>query len=71
MLVVYTFVFSVVFQAKWSEGSTSRTSFALVLFSGLIIFNLFSECINKAPATILANSNYVKSNISVGNITMD
>ncbi|ENL0635727.1 TPA: ABC transporter permease [Klebsiella pneumoniae] len=60
MLVVYTFVFSVVFQAKWSEGSTSRTSFALVLFSGLIIFNLFSECINKAPATILANSNYVK-----------
>ncbi|MEX9938612.1 ABC transporter permease, partial [Providencia rettgeri] len=28
MLVVYTFVFSVVFQAKWSEGSTSRTAFA-------------------------------------------
>ncbi|MDW5501042.1 ABC transporter permease [Pseudomonas lundensis] len=60
MLVVYTFVFSVVFQAKWSEGQTSKSAFALVLFSGLIIFNLFSECINRAPTTIIANSNYVK-----------
>uniref|UniRef100_UPI00289E668C ABC transporter permease n=1 Tax=Erwinia citreus TaxID=558 RepID=UPI00289E668C len=60
MLVVYTFVFSVVFQAKWSEGQTSKSAFALVLFSGLIIFNLFSECINKAPGTIIANANYVK-----------
>ncbi|MFL1818869.1 ABC transporter permease, partial [Pantoea agglomerans] len=39
MLVVYTFIFSVVFQAKWSEGHTSKSSFALLLFSGLIIFN--------------------------------
>ncbi|EMM3426589.1 ABC transporter permease [Klebsiella aerogenes] len=60
MLVVYTFVFSVVFQAKWGGDNSSRTAFALVLFSGLIIFNLFSECINKAPITILSNSNYVK-----------
>ncbi|WP_158783532.1 ABC transporter permease [Pantoea sp. BAV 3049] len=60
MLVVYTFVFSVVFQAKWSEGSTSKSAFALVLFSGLIIFNLFSECVNRAPTTIIANANYVK-----------
>jgi len=60
MLVVYTFVFSVVFQAKWSEGQTSKSAFALVLFSGLIIFNLFSECINRAPTIIISNSNYVK-----------
>jgi len=60
MLVVYTFIFSVVFQAKWSEGHASKSSFALLLFSGLIIFNLFSECINRAPSIILANSNYVK-----------
>jgi lipopolysaccharide transport system permease protein len=60
MLVVYTFVFSVVFQAKWSEGQTSKSAFALVLFSGLIIFNLFSECINRAPTAIIVNSNYVK-----------
>lgn len=60
MLLVYTFVFSVVFKARWSGGSDSRTEFALVLFAGLIVFNLFAECINRAPSLILANTNYVK-----------
>ena len=60
MLVVYTFVFSVVFRARWVGGSDSKTEFALVLFAGLLIFNLFSECINRAPGLILGNINYVK-----------
>jgi lipopolysaccharide transport system permease protein len=60
MLVIYTFVFSVVFKARWNAGSDSKTEFALVLFAGLIIFNLFSECANRAPGLILANVNYVK-----------
>jgi lipopolysaccharide transport system permease protein len=60
MLAVFTFVFSVVFKARWGGGSGSKTEFALVLFAGLIIFNLFSECINRAPSLILANVNYVK-----------
>lgn len=60
MLAVYTFVFSVVFQARWGEGTGSRTEFALILFAGLIVFNLFSECANRAPTLILLNINYVK-----------
>ena len=60
MLAVYTFVFSVVFKARWGGGSDSKTEFALLLFAGLIIFNLFSECIGRAPGLILANVNYVK-----------
>lgn len=60
MLMVYTFVFSVVFKARWGGGSDSKTEFALLLFAGLIIFNLFSECISRAPGLILANVNYVK-----------
>lgn len=60
MLLVYTFVFSVVFKARWGSGSDSKTEFALLLFAGLIIFNLFSECISRAPGLILANVNYVK-----------
>lgn len=60
MLAVYTFVFSVVFQARWGGGSGSKTEFALVLFAGLMMFNLFAECINRAPGLILANVNYVK-----------
>ena len=61
MLAVYTFVFSVVFKARWgSGGSDSKTEFALVLFAGLLVFNLFAECINRAPSLVLANVNYVK-----------
>lgn len=60
MLIVYTFVFSVVFRARWNSGSDSKTEFALVLFAGLIVFNLFAEAINRAPALILSNVNYVK-----------
>jgi lipopolysaccharide transport system permease protein len=60
MLVIYTFVFSQVFKARWSAGSHSKTEFALLLFAGLIVFNLFAECVNRAPGLILANVNYVK-----------
>jgi lipopolysaccharide transport system permease protein len=60
MLTVYTFVFSVIFNARWNTASSSRTEFALVLFAGLIVFNLFSECFTRAPSLILANTNYVK-----------
>ncbi len=60
MLTVYTFMFSVVFKARWSGGSESRTEFALILFAGIIVFNVFSECVNRAPGCILNNSNYVK-----------
>ena len=60
MLAVYTYVFSVVFQARWGEGSGSKTEFALVLFSGLMVFNLLAECCNRAPALIVGNTGYVK-----------
>lgn len=60
MLVIYTFVFGVIFKARWDGGGDSKIEFALVLFAGLMVFNLFSECIGRAPSLILANTNYVK-----------
>lgn len=60
MLAVYTFIFSVVFKARWSGGSDSKTEFALILFAGMIVFSLFSECVSRAPSLILSNVNYVK-----------
>jgi lipopolysaccharide transport system permease protein len=60
MLAVYTFVFSVIFRARWNTGSDSKTEFALILFAGLLVFNFFSECVNRAPGLILANTSYVK-----------
>ena len=60
MLSVYTFVFSVVFKARWQGGSDSKTEFALIVFAGLMMFNLFAESMNRAPSLIVGNINYVK-----------
>jgi len=61
MLTVYTFVFSVVFKARWGlSESSSKSEYALVLFAGMIVFNIFSECVGRAPGLILSNINYVK-----------
>lgn len=61
MLAVYTFVFSVVFKARWGVGGEgSKAEFALVLFAGMLVFNLFSECISRSPSLIIGNTTYVK-----------
>ncbi len=61
MLTVYTFVFSIVFKAKWgSGGGESKAAFALILFVGLIVHGLLAEVLNRAPSLILSNVNYVK-----------
>ena len=61
MLAVYTLVFSTVFKTRWPGVVDERPiGFAINLFSGLIVFNLISECLIKAPGLVLANPSYVK-----------
>jgi lipopolysaccharide transport system permease protein len=61
MLAVYTIVFSMIFKARWGvDGEESKTQFALILFVGMIVLNLFDEVLNRAPGLILCNVNYVK-----------
>lgn len=61
MLVVYTFVFSVVFKSRWGMSEDeSKMQFAVVLFVGMIVHGFFAEVLNRAPGLILANVNYVK-----------
>lgn len=61
ILLAYTFVFSVVFKARWGvTENESTTDFAIILFAGVIVFNLFAEIINRAPTLVISNVNYVK-----------
>ena len=60
MLVVYSFVFSVVFKARWSGTDESHTQFAVVLFAGMLVHALFAEVLNRAPSIVMNNANYVK-----------
>lgn len=60
MLVVYTFVFSTIFKARWGDlEQAGPLGFAINLFAGLIVFNVFAECATQAPTLILSNVNYV------------
>ncbi len=61
MLVVYTFVFSGVFKARWGVGGNeTKSQFAIVLFVGMVVHGLFAEVLNRAPNLILSNANFVK-----------
>lgn len=60
MLAVYTFVFGVIFNSRWPEAQVSSSSFPAILFAGILIFNFFAECINRAPTLIQSNINFVK-----------
>jgi lipopolysaccharide transport system permease protein len=61
MLAVYGFVFAVVFKAKWNVGGDeSKVDFALILFAGLLVFNVFAETVSKASTLVTGNPGYVK-----------
>lgn len=63
MLMVYTFVFQSVFQARWPgvvDDANSGLHFALNLFAGLILFGFFSDVITRAPGAIVNQPNLVK-----------
>ena len=61
MLLVYTFVFGIIFKARWGSMPESGTgSFAAAMFCGMATFNLFSETVNGAAPSVLLNANLVK-----------
>ena len=60
MLGIYTFIFSFVFKAKWNTAGFENTEFALLLFSGLILYQVFAECANEAPGLLVVNEVYIK-----------
>lgn len=65
MLTIFTFVFGVVFQSRWTvPGAQARepslAEFSILIFTGLTVFQFFAEVVNRAPSLILANANYVK-----------
>lgn len=60
MLLVYSFMFSVVFRTKWAGTEDSFGAFAIRVFIGMIAFQFFSEVINRAPGLVLESPTYVK-----------
>lgn len=60
VLSVYTFVFSVVFKARWGvDTGETKYDYALLMFVGIIVHSFISELFSKSPTTIITNANYV------------
>ena len=61
MLGVYSFVFIGVFRARWpGMEQGGGVEFALQVFAGLVVFNLFAEVTSRAPNLIVEQPNLVK-----------
>lgn len=61
MLVIFTVLFSQVFAAKVPGRETGNPmDFALMIYSGLLVYNLFSECVGRSASSIVGQPNYVK-----------
>ncbi|WP_165585303.1 ABC transporter permease [Roseococcus sp. SYP-B2431] len=56
--VVYTFVFSAIFQSRWGN-SQSHADFALMLLIGMAVHSLFAEAVGRAPGLVVGNPSYV------------
>lgn len=60
MVAVYSFVFSYVFQPRWMVPPGTKANFVLLLYSGLLVFNLLGDCLARAPMLVLETPSYVK-----------
>lgn len=60
MLAVYTFVFGIVFKARWGLETGGTAGFAVVMFCGMAVFNIFSETVNSSAQCVTGNVNLVK-----------
>src|ERR1035437_3783434 len=55
-LTVYTLVFGGIFGVPANRpGAGGTKGYAVFLFSGMIVYLLFSECVNRAPVLILSH----------------
>ncbi|PPC91887.1 MAG: sugar ABC transporter permease [Methylobacter sp.] len=61
LLAVYTFVFSVVFKARWGLGQPeNQFQYAMLLFVGMIAHGLMAETLSRAPLLMIQNVSYIK-----------
>lgn len=62
LLCVYTFVFGVVFKARWDASVLTGipAAFPLIMFCGMAVYNIFSESVNTSTTLIVNNASLVK-----------
>ena len=63
LIVTYTLVFGMVFKVRLPFARPTdapQVAFGLFLFSGLLIFTVFSDVISRSPSLVVSKPNFVK-----------
>lgn len=61
LLAVYTLVFMGIFGAKWPQmKDQGGFEFAIQIFIGLSVFNIFGEIVQRSPSLLSENPNLIK-----------
>lgn len=60
LLSVYSFVFGSIFNSRWKLHDGREAQFALAVFAGMVLFSVFSDCVNEAPGLLISNQIYIK-----------
>jgi len=65
LLLVYTYAFGLLFHSQWIQTSAGnladmKFSYAVVVFCGMTVFNMFSDVVAMAPNLFVSNPNYIK-----------
>lgn len=59
LVIVYTFFLGVILRSKWNQEEVGQTYFALMVFCGLLVFNVFSETVTRSPSLVTSHANFV------------
>jgi len=59
MLSIYAFVFGRIYHARW-QVQNETLPFWIMLYTGLICFNIFSESVSRSPVSVRNFPSYVK-----------
>lgn len=60
LALIYSVIYSTVFKSKWFVSPGQEENFALVLYSGLVLYLLFSEILNTSVTVVESNAVLVK-----------
>lgn len=65
MLAVYGFVFTQIFEPRWSVPSETdgTASFVIILFAGLLVFGALNEVVMQSAGAVVAHANFVKKTV--------
>ena len=58
LLAVYYLAFGVILNLRRSAG---QSNYALSLFCGITVFNIFAECLNSGSTSVISQSRFVKN----------